>query len=632
MMKFLNSFRNPRIILAFFYDFLVAAFAFWFSIFLRYEISNIHISEFKDVWSVFAINQSILVLSFSANGLYKGVWRFSSIHDLIRVIKASLIGVVASIVISFFVLRLEGIPRSMYIIQFLILVVSLGGGRFFYRFLKDQTNIKKVIGGHDAEIKNVLVVGAGRAGEKLLRDIHSTPTLKLKVVGLIDDDPYKKNALIHNVKVVGAVEDISSTIKENDIHKIFIAIPSATNEEVKTILKSCEDLDSEVKILPKFDHLLSKEVGISLLRNINIEDLLGREQVQLDTDNLQEMIEGKMILVTGAGGSIGSEICRQVAKYNPKSIVLADYCELFLYDLEMEFNSDFPTVHIIPKIVDVRDERKVNNLFLEHEPEIVFHAAAYKHVPLMEKNPIEAIGTNVVATRNVANAAKTYKTKKFVMISTDKAVNPTNVMGASKRIAEMVITDYSIKSDFTQFISVRFGNVLGSNGSVIPHFKNLIDERKDVTVTHPEMTRYFMSIPEASQLVIQSASMGSGGEIFVLEMGEPIKIVDLAKDMIKLAKLEIGKDINIVYSGLRPGEKLYEELFSSDETFEKTKNKKIKISSHRSLSSSFHNNLTTLVENKQSDKLTVLRLISKLVPELKHFELQDHHKDDNTVQ
>jgi FlaA1/EpsC-like NDP-sugar epimerase len=631
MIKLLGSFRNPRIGLALVYDFSVAIITFWFAILLRYEISGIRITELKDIWSFFYINQTVLVFSFVLNGLYRGVWRFSSTHDLVRVIKASLFGIVTSIVVSFFIFRLEGIPRSVYIIQFFVLIVGLGGGRFFYRYIKDQTHLRKLVGGHDIETRRVLVVGAGRAGEKLLRDIFATPSLKLQVVGLIDDDPYKQNALIHNVKVKGKVKEISKIIESNKVDKIFIAVPSATNEQVKEILTRCEGLDCEVKILPKFDQLLSKEVGISLLRNINIEDLLGRDEVELDTDNLQEMIKGKRVLVTGAGGSIGSEICRQVAKYKPAIIILADFCELFMYELEMEFRKDFSETKIIPRIIDVRDEDKINKLFLEVEPEVVFHAAAYKHVPLMEQNPNEAIETNVKGTKNIAQASLTHKVGRFILISTDKAVNPTNVMGASKRIAEMIITNFSNNSEFTKFISVRFGNVLGSNGSVIPHFRKLIDERRDITVTHPEITRYFMSIPEASQLVLQAGAMGDGGEVFVLEMGEPIKIVDLAKEMIKLAKLELNRDINIVYTGLRPGEKLYEELFSEEENFEKTENQKINISKHRVLSENFMINLNDLLSGDKKDKNSLLRLIRRLVPEFDHSELGDVISSDVSV-
>jgi FlaA1/EpsC-like NDP-sugar epimerase len=631
MLFFLKSLSNSRILLAFIYDILAATFSFWFSIILRYELGNIESTNLERFLSFYIINQVVLTTCFVTNGLYRGMWRFSSTHDLLRVIKASTLGVLISIIISFFLFRLENVPRSIYIIQFFILVVTLGGGRFLYRFIKDQTSMKSVLGGHDIQTQNVLIIGAGRAGEKLIRDINSNQSLKLNVVGLLDDDQRKINAFIHNVKVLGRTSDVSSIVNKINVHKIFIAIPSATKDEVKNILDECKNLDVEVKILPKFDQIISKEVGISLLRNINIEDLLGREQVNLNQENLEEMVSNKTILVTGAGGSIGSEICRQIVKFKPARVVLADYCELFVYQLEMEFKLDHPETTIIPKIIDVRDEEKLENLFSEIKPDIVFHAAAYKHVPLMEQNPTEAITTNVKGTMNLAEVSLRHNVDRFVMISTDKAVNPTNIMGASKRIAEMVITEYAAKSVHTKFISVRFGNVLGSNGSVIPHFRKLIDERRDITVTHPEMTRYFMSIPEASQLVIQAGAMGDGGEIYVLEMGNSVKIVDLATEMIKLAKLELGKDINIVYTGLRPGEKLYEELFSSDEEVHKTSNEKILISKHRDLPLDFEKNLNLLLDNKSSHKQAVLRLIKNLVPELDHAELTPDPDKENII-
>ena len=365
---------------------------------------------------------------------------------------------------------------------------------------------------------------------------------------------------------------------------------------------------------------------ISLLRNLNIEDLLGREQVQLDTAHLNLMIKDKVILVTGAGGSIGSELCFQIAKFSPHLIVMADYCELFMYELEMKFKEVHPDIAFYPKIIDIRNAEKVEKLFSDYHPDLVFHAAAYKHVPMMEYNPAEAVETNIKGTSIVASAALKHQVEKFIMISTDKAVNPTNVMGASKRIAEMVITNISnrAKGDNlrTKFISVRFGNVLGSNGSVIPLFRKQIEDRKDITVTHPDIIRYFMSIPEACQLVLQAGSMGEGGEIFVLDMGEPVKIVDLAREMIRLAGLREGLDIKITYSGLRPGEKLFEELFSDKEAYEFTHHGKIRKALYRTLDSHFHENLSRLLNLESSEPDTVVYLIKNLVPEFTHFRLK----------
>lgn len=632
MTNVFNSFKNPRIILAFLYDAFIAASSFWVALALRYETFNYNLYPTTEIDKFFIVSVLLLVFSFIFNGLYRGVWRFSSTYDLLRVIKASAMGIVFSLVACFFINRLVGVPRSMFPIQFLLLVMGLGGGRFLYRFLKDQTVMRARLGGLDETIKKVLIVGAGRAGEKLIRDIYATPALKLKVVGFVDDDRTKKNALIHNAKVFGDQSLIPSLVETYSVDKVFIAIPSANGEEVKKIVNYCKQTKAEIKILPKMDHLLSNQVEISLLRNLKIEDLLGREQVTLDTAHLNAMIKDKIVLVTGAGGSIGSELCFQIAKFQPQLIVMADFCELFMYELEMKFKEEHIDVPFYPKILDVRNAVKVDALFEEYKPHLVFHAAAYKHVPMMEYNPSEAIETNIKGTKIVAEAALKYGVDKFIMISTDKAVNPTNVMGASKRIAEMVITEISKRAQrenlYTKFISVRFGNVLGSNGSVIPLFKKQIEDRRDITVTHPDIIRYFMSIPEASQLVLQAGSMGEGGEIFVLDMGEPVKIVDLAREMIRLAGLQEGRDINIVFSGLRPGEKLFEELFSDKEAYEFTHHGKIRKALYRELDEHFDHNLTRLLklESKQLD--LYVYLIKDLVPEFTHTRLlktSDHH-------
>lgn len=599
----------------------MAGVTFWTSLFLRYDTFNHQFVNYRLFDKVFWVTLIVFSLSFFLNGLYKGVWRFSSMHDLIRVIRSCFLGTSASILIWTFVNRMEGIPRSLFPMQFFLLVVALGGGRLFYRFLKDQTSMKNVLGGADSEVKNVLVVGAGRAGEKLVRDIYSTPALKLKVIGFVDDDKFKKNALIHNVKVFGDVSLIPILVEDYLVDKIFIAIPSASGDDVKRIVEFCKLTEAEIKILPKMDHLLSNQVEISLLRNLNIEDLLGREQVQLDTAHLAAMITDKVILVTGAGGSIGSELCFQIAKFKPQLLVMADYCELFMYELEMKFKETYPDISFYPKILDVRDRKKVEATFEMYHPDIVFHAAAYKHVPMMEYNPMEAIETNVKGTKIVAESALKYHAQKFVMISTDKAVNPTNVMGASKRVAEMVVANLSKKSTTTQFISVRFGNVLGSNGSVIPLFRRQIEDRKDITVTHPDIIRYFMSIPEASQLVLQAASMGAGGEIFVLDMGEPVKIVDLAKEMIRLAGLVLDRDIKIVYTGLRPGEKLFEELFSEKENFKTTYHGKINICLQRHIDETFEEKIQALLALESANPDTIIYMIHNLVPEFTHFRL-----------
>lgn len=628
MSKLLSKIDKLRTLFKMTYDFSIACIAFWISLYLRYGTFPDNLVEDLKFNRFFFISMGLHFIVFIYCKLYKGVWGFTSTSDLIRVIKASLIATGSSLALCFFMTRLENIPRTMFVIHFLVLVMGIGGGRFAYRFIKEYFMFSFKIKGRE----NVLIIGAERAGEKLLRDIIASPDLRLNVVGFLDDDKVKKNALIHGKKVFGPTTLIPEIVKTFKVHKIFLAIPEADSNEIKKIAILCQDLGVEVKTLPKMDQILSGNVELSLLRNLNIEDLLGRQQIQLDTGPLSEMIKDQIILVTGAGGSIGSELCFQIAKFSPKILVLCDFCELFMYELEMKFKQKYPEIKIIPKILDIRSREKVEAVFKEYHPELVFHAAAYKHVPMMEYNPREAIDTNVIGTKIVAETALKFKADKFVMISTDKAVNPTNVMGASKRIAEMVITDLSKKSEFTQFISVRFGNVLGSNGSVIPLFRKQIEEGKDITVTHPDIIRYFMSIPEAAQLVLQAASIGSGGEIFVLDMGEPVKIVDLARAMIKLAGLREGKDINIIFSGLRPGEKLYEELFSNEEDYEITSHGKIRKSSHRDLAADFHFNLNRLIKNDISNADTIVSMIKSLVPEFKHFRLKNEEVENRQIQ
>lgn len=612
MTTLINKISNPRVLLAFLFDFSMACFSFWAALYLRYGTVDTTLNDSLTFNRYFFVAMLIHALCFIGGGLYRGVWRFSSMFDLIRVVRASALAVSFSLVACFFMTRLEGVPRTMFIIEFFLLVLTLGGGRFVYRYFKDYAR------GCGKDSANVLIVGAGMAGEQLLRDIHANPSLGLNVVGFLDDNKSKKNMYIHNKKVFGSSELIPEIATKFCVSKIFIAIPSAEGSDVSRILDFCKETQAEIKILPKLDQILSSRVELSLLRNLNIEDLLGRREVALDSSHLEKMIKNKKVLVTGAGGSIGSELCVQLAKFKPSHLMLVDYCELFMYELEMRFKREFPDIAFSPKILDIRDEAKVDGTFKQFRPNLVFHAAAYKHVPMMEYNPMEAVGTNICGTKIVAETALRYKAEKFVMISTDKAVNPTNVMGASKRVAEMVVTQLAEKSEDTQFISVRFGNVLGSNGSVIPLFKRQIEAGEDITVTHPDITRYFMSIPEAAQLVLQAASLGVGGEIFVLDMGEPVKIVELAREMIKLAGLKEGRDINISFSGLRPGEKLYEELFSDSESYELTMHGKIRKALFRSNDPSFTIQLNKLIHLETPSRYEVLRLLKRMVPEFDH--------------
>jgi FlaA1/EpsC-like NDP-sugar epimerase len=451
---------------------------------------------------------------------------------------------------------MDSVPRSLMPIQFLLLVFGLGGGRFCYRFWKDYVAERSQ---DQTKVDKVIIIGAGRAGERLCKEIMVNPNLNLKVEGFLDDDKNKWNRSIHNVKILGAVNAAKDWIEKYEVKKVFIAIPSCSSATLKEIKSSLDLNKVELKILPRMDHLLNPRGELSLLRNISIEDLLGREQVHLNESGINELLGRKVIMVTGAGGSIGSELCLQIARFNPELMVLVDNSEYNLYELEQQFKHKFPNQKILLKIADIREFHKIEQIFSGPKVNVLYHAAAYKHVPMMEMNPEAAVLTNIYGTRNLAELAIKFKVEKFVMVSTDKAVNPTNIMGTSKRIAEMICNYYQNSLSVTKFMSVRFGNVLGSSGSVIPLFKKQIEERRNMTVTHPDVIRYFMSIPEASQLILQASLIGNGGEVFVLEMGEAVKIVDLAKEMIKLAGLTEGVDISIEFTGLRPGEKLFAE-------------------------------------------------------------------------
>lgn len=609
----LANLRNPRILTAFLYDAVWSFLALYFALAIRWNDLRFASFPLPDLTQFFTITMLCQVLCFLASGLYQGIWRFSSTRDLIRIAQGVTTGVMASFILLFMVNRLEGIPRSLFILDWLILIVGLGAGRFLYRMVKDSARLPKQA---LSELgTKVLIIGAGSAGERLVRDIGLNPRLGLQAVGFIDDDSLKHNRTIHGVKVLGGRRLIPAVVQKYGVKQLFIAIPTVTGDELGEILKLTEGLGLEIKTLPKFDDIVLGKIEVSLLRNLSLDDLLGRKPVNLDGEQIAGMIQNRTVLVTGAGGSIGSELCRQIARYRPARLVLFEICELFMYEVEMELQRNFPNLEIIPVMGDVRDQHRVEKVFSQYRPEIVFHAAAYKHVPMMEKNPAEAILTNVFGTRTVALVCDRYEVKKFVLISTDKAVNPTNVMGTTKRVAEMLCEDLFTKGSSTQFMIVRFGNVIGSNGSVIPLFKKQIERGGPVTVTHPEITRYFMSIPEASQLVLQAATMGVGGEIFVLDMGQPIKVLDLVDRMLGLAGLERDKDIKVEFIGLRPGEKLFEELFQEGERFNRTSHEKIFTARNRPVDPMFERQLEELVNCTKKDADSTVSTLQQIVPE-----------------
>nr|PZN02262.1 MAG: nucleoside-diphosphate sugar epimerase [Bacillota bacterium] len=495
-------------------------------------------------------------------------------------------------------------PRSIYIIFWLLLTGFIGFSRLVLRASNDFTDtLKNIKNGK----KRVLVVGAGHAGSLVIKEFKQNPELEMVPVGIIDDDKSKHGLSIYGVRVLGGREKIPYIVEAKKVEEIIIAMPSVDRREVKKIADICSATKCKVKIVPGIYELLNGKVDVRKIRDIRIEDLLGREPVRININAAKEYLKGKKVLVTGAGGSIGSELVRQVARFEPELLLLFDISENNIFDLEHQLKTYFPKQKYIPIIGSIRDVAKVEAVMAKYRPDVVFHAAAHKHVPLMELNPMEAIKNNVFGTLYVAEAAKKYKAERFILISTDKAVNPKNVMGASKRVAEIII-QMMAKSSETRFAAVRFGNVLGSAGSVIPLFKKQIEAGGPVTVTHPEVTRYFMTIPEAVQLVIQAGAMAEGGEIFVLDMGEPVKILDLATEMIKLSGLEPGKDIKIEFIGLRPGEKLHEELFYDKEDVIKTQCEKIYLAKTSSSYSEFKKELENLkniflASNKELQKL-----------------------------
>jgi FlaA1/EpsC-like NDP-sugar epimerase len=523
----------------------------------------------------------IKLVVFGYFGQFKGWWRYVGISDLLAIVKASLVSTLIIVVLWFVLLQAEFLRKYMlqfttfsqavFILDMLATIVLLGGLRMAVRLYHEEFRTEQ--GG---KLKKFLIVGAGNAGEALLREIHRMQVERYDVVGFIDDDPAKQGMNIHGIAVLGTVDQLLEVCQKHGVEEIAIAMPSANAKQLRRVVQICEGAKVRFRTVPSVADIASGRFRVSQIRDVDINDLLGREAVQLDIDMVEGYLKSKVILVTGAGGSIGSEMCRQVCQFAPKLLLLLEQAENSLFFTERELRKSFPQVLMETLICDITDKTRVEQIFEKFRPEVVIHAAAHKHVPLMESNPGEAIKNNVIGTKTVADTAEKYGVGSFVMISTDKAVNPTSIMGSSKRIAEMYIQDLD-RTSKTHFVTVRFGNVLGSNGSVVPIFKNQIAAGGPVTVTHPEMRRYFMTIPEASQLVLQAAAMGKGGEIFVLDMGEPVKIVDLAKELITLSGFRPGEDIEIVFSGIRPGEKLFEELSIAGEDMVQTRHPKIGI-------------------------------------------------------
>ena len=519
------------------------------------------------------------LLIFWLMGLYNRSLRFSSLLDAFSVVVGVSVFSLIKVLSSFYISNFSAV-KAVLIIDWMQLVILIGSLRIAPRAIINVIEISPLrnwlFSKTTDKTKRVMVIGAGQGGESIIREIKRNMNLPIEVVGLVDDSEEKQGQIIHGVKVVGVTEKIAELCKTYEVDELIIAIPSASGSELCRIVKLCQITNVRFKVLPGLQDLIAGKLVSLQLRDIAIEDLLRRAPSEINLAEIAAYVTGKTVLVTGAGGSIGSEICRQILPFQPEKLLLLGHGENSIYSIHQELlrSSDLGNVVLVPIITDVQDKEKIDYLFNSFKPDIVFHAAAHKHVPMMELNPEESVKNNVVGTYNVAEAAHKYHVERFVMISTDKAVNPTSVMGASKRTAEKIVKCFAKRSK-TRFVAVRFGNVLGSRGSVIPMFKSQIERGGPVTITHPNMIRYFMTIPEASKLVIQAGAYGKGGEVFILDMGEPVKILDLAEDLIRLAGLEVGKDIEIKFTGIRPGEKLYEELLTASEGITATKNKKI---------------------------------------------------------
>jgi len=569
----------------------------------------------------------IKLIVFGFHRQYRGWWRYVGIFDLIAIARAALISTVIIVAMWYTMMQisvlrdwvgkneylreLTFVAQSLFILDFFATVLLLGSLRMVIRLYHEE--FRTVEGGR---LKRFVIVGAGDAGEALLREIHRMAVEQYEVIGFIDDDPAKQGMSIHGIAVLGMVEQLPKICRERNIEEIAIAIPSATHKQLRRVIQICEGTKVRFRTVPSITDIASGKFKVSQIRDVDINDLLGREAVELDTEILEKYLAGKIILVTGAGGSIGAEMCRQVCKFGPRLLLLVEQAENPLFFINQELADIAPAVETRSIICDITDRSRVGQVFEQYRPEVVIHAAAHKHVPLMEINPGEAVKNNIIGTKCVAEAADKYGTRNFVMISTDKAVNPTSIMGSTKRLAEMYIQNLSSRAK-TDFVTVRFGNVLASAGSVVPIFKNQIAQGGPLTVTHPQMQRYFMTIPEASQLVLQAAAMGHGGEIFLLDMGEPVKIVDLARELIILSGFRPGEDIEIAFTGIRPGEKLFEELSIKGEDMQPTRHPKIAIWKNKPID---RDKLNVAMEHlaeaaQRQDHSEIVAEIRKIVPE-----------------
>ncbi len=550
-----------------------------------------------------------------AMGLYSRYWIFASADEALQIFLALLIAEplqVIFILVGHALIGGPNLPRSIPFLDFFFSPLFFAGPRFAMRWLYQRRHHLSA----QRDVQRVLLVGAGQAGVQVVRELLANPSLGLHPVGFVDDDPVKQKLRIHSVEVLGTLRDIPALVASHRVQQVLIAIPSAPPETIRAIVELCREARVESRLLPGLSALVSGKVEVQRFRKVQLEDLLKREPIQTDTTQVQALLRGKRVLVTGAGGSIGSELCRQIARCAPACLILLGHGENSIFNIYTELQRDFPGLPLVKVIADIRDRERLQRIFAAQHPQIIFHAAAHKHVPLMEENPEEAVTNNVLGTQNLLELAERDGVTHFVMISTDKAVNPTSVMGATKRVAELLVQQTAQRTGRC-FVAVRFGNVLGSRGSVVPVFQEQIARGGPVTVTHPEITRFFMTIPEAVQLVLQAAALGQGGEVFVLDMGQPVRVLDLARDLIRLAGLQEGRDIEIQFTGLRPGEKLYEELFLPGETYHPTAHQKIFVcDGHPPVPEQLVGHVAALIHAaQQGDSTALMAGLCTLVPE-----------------
>ena len=589
------------------------------SLYVRYEFSfrDIEPLFWEAIQDAYIINIFVTLVIFYIFRLYNSVWRYASDTEMVNVVIAVTICAVMQPVV--FWLLDTHVPRSFPFFYAFFLAIFTGGVRFSYRFLRMVQN-RRLSHYKAPERQNYMIVGAGASGNAILQEIQSSRYLSMHVACFIDDNPGCQGKYLRGVPIVGGREKIAESVEKYGIDEIIIAIPSASRSALKPLIEICKETGCRIQILPGMYQIIKGDVNVSNLREVQIEDLLGRDPIEVNVDEIIGYVQNKTVLVTGGGGSIGSELCRQIARHNPRRLIILDIYENNAYEIQQELKQSCPELDLVVLIGSVRNTMRVDEIFREYRPDIVYHAAAHKHVPLMEDSPNEAIKNNVFGTLKVAAAADRYGVGKFVMISTDKAVNPTNIMGASKRICEMIIQKMN-RNSRTEYVAVRFGNVLGSNGSVVPLFKKQIEQGGPVTVTHPDIIRYFMTIPEAVSLVLQAGAYARGGEIFVLDMGEPMKILDLARNMIKLSGYRVDEDIKIEFTGLRPGEKMYEELLMREEGLKETANRMIYIGRPIEYDDElFEQQLQRLQEASVNESQDIRVLVQEIVPGYQYEE------------